>query len=181
MGERWPPIYDVETLAATIKHAAETVRATGFWDPEASALGDPWAQGDLVELRTDLPMVDDEGVAVAVEREEPWWLLLGNSCDLTRTLADAPHTVIAPVRRLPDAPEHRAHLQAQKFARTMWVPEWQGGPDGLFVCDLTRPVTLDRRGLQGAARRLARASRAGWVVLHACVVRFLARDDGRFD
>ncbi len=45
-------------------------------------------------------------------------------------------------------------------------------------------VGPDKRVLQGAtkvATLQARMSRGAWILLNACLVRFLARDDGRYD
>jgi hypothetical protein len=43
-------------------------------------------------------------------------------------------------------------------------------------------VPLHRAALRGDDTHVvARMSRLGWVLLHSCLVRFLARDDGRFD
>jgi hypothetical protein len=58
------------------------------------------------------------------------------------------------------------------------------GERWLHVADLLMPVAIDKRAFAEPERPAtvqARLSRAAWILLNACLVRFLARDDGRYD
>lgn len=66
--------------------------------------------------------------------------------------------------------------------RRFLIPAWPGDADGatvLRIAELIHPVTVHKRALREQGRVVARMSHLGWLLLHACVVRFLARDDGR--
>jgi hypothetical protein len=73
----------------------------------------------------------------------------------------------------------RRYTQARKF----YVPPWSAAAERhLHIADLLLPVAIDKRVFQGRDATLqARMGRGAWVLLNACLVRFLARDDGRYD
>ena len=68
-----------------------------------------------------------------------------------------------------------------------YVPAWSGAvADQFYAADFLRPVPVDKEAFaqeSGGQRAVvvARLSRVAWILLNACLVRFLARDDGRYD
>jgi hypothetical protein len=110
-------------------------------------------------------------------------LVIGNTCDFDRDLKDVQWTQLVPVVDLggddfPNAPA----LKRYTTSRAFYVPAWVDRVVGrCCVADLIRPVAVDKRVFaSGKGKVLARVTRAAWVLLNACLVRFLARDDGRY-
>lgn len=64
--------------------------------------------------------------------------------------------------------------------RLFYVPPWQDAQNATLVADLTNAVSLHKQALREKVKVVARLGHPGWVLLHACVVRFLARGDGRW-
>ena len=62
------------------------------------------------------------------------------------------------------------------------MPAWLDTVAGrCVVTDFLRPVGVNKQVLAtGQVRVVARVTPAGWMLLNACLVRFLARDDGRY-
>jgi len=80
-------------------------------------------------------------------------------------------------------PQHREDLRRYRPSREFYLPSWDQAeaPEHALVADFLRPCAMDKRAVGSAARVVARLSRRGWLLLNACLVRFQARDDGRFD
>ena len=69
-----------------------------------------------------------------------------------------------------------------RLSRAFYVPDWRGTrPEPVLAADFLRPVALHKGAIGNQATVVGRVSQLGWMLLHACLVRFLARDDGRFD
>jgi hypothetical protein len=113
---------------------------------------------------------------------------VGNTCDFDRDLVDVRWTQLVPIISLGATTELSAtELDAvRKYtqARTFHLPPWSTETErDAHVADLLRPVGVDKRVFRGptpTATVQARVSRPAWILLNACLVRFLARDDGRF-
>ncbi|HSP81157.1 MAG TPA: hypothetical protein VLQ93_21735 [Myxococcaceae bacterium] len=184
MGERWPPVYDADELQRVIRELssreglAKQLYAPLMPSPSPSS---SFFQGDVVALEAGLPLLDESAEPV-VEEGVGYWMVLGNSCDLARTQQEAPFTQLLPIRQLTQGStkERLAALTGYRVSRQFHLPDWEG-KNRLFYADYLSPVTIDRRGLVARARLVARMSHLGWMLLHACTVRFLCRDDGRFD
>jgi hypothetical protein len=182
--ERWPPIYDAEQLAGQIKGlTAQDALFDNFFAETPKDV--PWCQGDVVRLPPMVPYIDDKGPAVLEGDDLSAWLLLSNTCDLCRPLNTVEWAQAVPIRLLgSDSDITQNELQALRryqYARQFYVPDWSAAsPRRHQVAELTMPVTVAREALN-TATRLARLSLTSWVLLHSCLVRFLARDDGRFD
>lgn len=182
--ERWPPVYDAEQLTAQIKDLAargDLIKKFYVNAPERVA----WCQGDVIALPKEVPVLRADGAAVAESEGLAAWLLLSNTCDLDRSLDRVPWAQAVPIFELGGREDvSDVELQALRRysqSRRFYVPDWLESEKYTHrFADLTMPVTVAREALEGAAR-LARLSLAGWVLLHSCLVRFLARDDGRFD
>ncbi len=178
---RWPPVYDAEDLAEEIRElaAAEDFDAR-FWTLRAID-GTP-CQGDVVQLAAEVPLLDETGGPWAADDGIEHWLLIGNTCDFVRDLDKVPYTQLAPIvdvgkASLNEVRDFRSYLHSRRF----YLPPWPSGDEHHRFADFTRPVTIDKRAFGSHARVVARMDHAAWVLLHSCLIRFLARDDGRFD
>jgi hypothetical protein len=185
--ERWPPVYDADGLIKMIEElAARSDLAAAFYDWRADRSMTPVndvCQGDIVELPADVPVIGEDGAPIALEHPAGVWLVIGNTCDFDRSVTDARWTQLVPLVDLggddfPNGPALKRYMTSRAF----YVPAWADGVVGrCCVADLLRPVAVDKRVFaSGKARVLARVTRAAWVLLNACLVRFLARDDGRY-
>ncbi|HBQ09656.1 MAG TPA: hypothetical protein DEF51_00195 [Myxococcales bacterium] len=178
---RWPPVYDAEDLARTIRELvrAEDMEAR-FWS--LRSLDDDACQGDVIRLEAPLPHLDEEGAAVATENDFQYWLVIGNTCDFARALDDVRWTQVVPLVDLGEDVDEGAlaNLRSYQAAKKFYLPPWPRGASH-HTADLLRPATLDKRALEKAARVVARLDYPAWVLLHSCLVRFLCRDDGRYD
>jgi hypothetical protein len=190
--DRWPPVYDAEDLVREIREmAARPDVANAFYEWRRDWSVSPVAdvcQGDVVHLESEVPLIGPTGEPETIEHPGGAWLVVGNTCDFARTLTEAPYTQLVPLMDLgesagiPKAAQEAARRYTQ--SRRFYVPPWSGGvAHRLHVADFLRPVAVDKTAFQegGPARVDARSSRAAWILLNACLVRFLARDDGRLD
>lgn len=182
MAERWPPTYDADELAEQIRDL-RVRRAYESFFSQAQTAADR-CQGDIISLNSGAPFIDETSQPAAQEHPGALWMVIGNTCDFQRDLDDLPWTQIAPILELPDGAADRqflSDLQAYRASRYFYVPDWCADPpERHFMVELARPVTVDKRAVL-AADVNAQLSRFSWILLHACLVRFLARDDGRFD
>jgi hypothetical protein len=179
---RWPPAYDEADLALVIQALAnrQLDYTRAFYD---HANDDPAVfQGDVVAFSDGVPVFDEQREPQVVDEFE-WWLVIGNSCDMSRELSEARWSQIVPVDDLGSLSEidsvEIGRLRRYSQTRRFYLPPW----DGTQICrvaDFLRPVGIHRTALQ-STRRVARLSYLGWILLHACLVRFLARGDGRYD
>ena len=79
---------------------------------------------------------------------------------------------------MPAAPQRPYSCQVARNA----TPAWDNAlRDKHFTADLSTPAAARKAALLQHGNVVARLSRQGWVLLHSCLVRFLCRDDGRFD
>lgn len=177
--ERWPPVYDFEDLQAAISGLIEGDLAGQFW---TSVRGDPpVCQGDVVAVDGGVPVLDENGEAT-VTGEFQHWMVIGNTCDFARRHEEVSWTQLVPIARFAGVePADLLSLKRYALFRRFYVPDWSPDEDavGVLIADLLRPVAIDKRALMNGERVVARMSRRGWILLHACLVRFLARDDGR--
>lgn len=184
MPERWPPIYDADDLKSAIAELARPdLINQRFYGTEPR--DEPWCQGDILQLQTDLPYIAADGQpAVMANLQTSLWMLVGNTCDLNRSIDEMDTTALVPIIQQ-DAnqfsTEQRQSLNRYNYSRQFYLPPWSQENTDIMLADLTKPVTTHRNGLTTAGSRLARLSYTGWLLLHACLVRFFARDDGRFD
>lgn len=193
LGERWPPVYDLEDLVSQIKRLTndEQLEREFFeWRLDRSVLRhEDICQGDVVALTSDVPVILADGEPGTVGPPEGAWLVIGNTCDFARPIADARWTQLVPIVNAGNLGEvtvtHVSAARRYTQARRFYVPPWSAETDAqLHLADLLLPVAVDKRVLQGPERSAtlkARMSRGAWILLNACLVRFLARDDGRYD
>jgi hypothetical protein len=192
-GERWPPVYDLEDLVREIKtltNHPDVGSAFFEWrrDRSLQAPTDV-CQGDVVSLASDVPVILEDGQPGTIEHPDGAWLVVGNTCDFDRELSETRWTQLVPIISIGLASElsltQLAAVRKYTQARSFYVPSWSAACDPqLHIADLLRPIGVDKRVFQGDGATgvvQARASRAAWILLNACLVRFLARDDGRYD
>lgn len=180
--ERWPPTYDAEQLAGQIKALAESGR---LFKQFYSSLPDDgsWCQGDIVCLKSDFPYLDEDGMPAVLENHGiEFWLLLSNTCDMDRSLADVPYVQLVPLLDIPVSASDLAALRRYEYSRRFYLPGWSTSTQqSHYVAELTMPITADRQALTRRALPQAHLTQLAWILLHSCLVRFLARDDGRYD
>lgn len=180
--ERWPTVYDANELAKVIRDVRDFNHSKSFFDRSRTfAQG---CQGDIIRMQSDLPLLDQHGSPVTIKNRESLWLLIGNTCDFTRSIEDLRWTQLVPI--LPITNDNPADsdllqdLRSYRLSRYFYIPDWSGSsPDAHYMAEFPMPVTVDKRAI-GSAELLARLSISAWTLLHACLVRFLCRDDGRF-
>ena len=200
---RWPPVYDPQD----VKHAIDVlasgvVDATRFYGPIDEVSG-AVCQGDVLRFSSALPAIDEEG-DVSVSEVVDHWFVTGNTCDYDRPIDEVPWCIVSPVYGLSAATSERSlnDLKAYRLSRAFYLPRWPGSPSEAlgFSVDLTKVAMLHRslvmKPLQvppvrwrlfGKGRPrprvevVARLSKEAWLLLNAVFVRFIARDDGRYD
>lgn len=185
MTRRWEPVYDAESLTREIARLAAAVQNQTYPFYMLTMAGQTYCQGDIVEMNVGLPCIDEDGEAVALEAPSPFWMLVGNSCDHDRELSLVPWTQAVPLvpgARANVSPAMLREQREYKHARRFYVPTWPNGGDSetIFWADFLRTIPVHRKALKPSMLR-ARLTKEAWYLLHACLVRFLARDDGRED
>lgn len=182
---RWPPVYDFEQLANVIKDLIKSgeIFRQFFLSPVANA---EFFQGDIIKLSGQPCYIDESGDISVLDQSFDYWIILGNTCDLSRTFSesksDAPHlTHVSPLipidSRIPDTV--LANLRQFKLFKKMIIPSWKNNQD--YYLDFTIISSIDKQCLVNNASVEARLMRNSWFLFHACLVRYLARDDGRND
>ena len=192
-GDRWPPVYDAEDLVREIKRLTERQDiALAFYewrrDSSMTSVHDV-CQGDIVRLGSDVPVIFEDGEPGVIEHPDAAWLVVGNTCDFERDIDDVRWTQLVPLRDLGSASRGDRQHRRRRFGatRSRAFSMCHHGP-------LTSPLGCTQRissgpspwirraffGEEPVATVEARMERAAWVLLNACLVRFLARDDGRY-
>lgn len=180
-GRRWPPVYDEATLTNTIRVAVASLPKQ-FYLP---SIGDPEpCQGDVLELHSEIPVVDADGTA-ATDGDAHYWLLLANTCDVARTgdtegVLYVPAAPLVEIDTLPLRKGQADSIHRYETSRMFYVPAWSDAPTK-YIADFTSIVPIHRDALRGHARVVARMRLESWVLLNACLVRLLCRGDGRYD
>jgi hypothetical protein len=178
---RWPPIYDAHQLASTIEDLLRDGRlAKRFFGARVEPSG--VYQGDIVALSSEVPILDRDGAPAVAEMAVEYWLVTGNTCDFSRPTSEVRFTQLAPlVDVIPQGQQWDA-LRSYQTSRRFYVPPWPNLDQGLHhVADFTQQVAVDKDAFGEAIKVVATMSFEAWVLLHSCLVRFLCRDDGRFD
>ncbi len=180
--ERWPVVYDSAELEALIANVRDFHEHTNFFDTAATVARR--CQGDIITLSSGIPLIDQSGHPGVTPHQESLWLITGNSCDFERDLTDLLWTQMVPIHNLHSkltvSRTFLPDLKSYRMSRYFYVPDWAAtAPYQDYMAELAMPVTIHKQAVL-EAQLMARMSRSAWVLLHACLVRFLARDDGRF-
>jgi hypothetical protein len=181
---RWPPIYDFESLAAQIK---DLVGNHSIFDVfyQGQTLYEPQVcQGDIFQFISPFPYVDSEGdISTTVEGFSNW-IIIGNTCDLLNENS-MEYTHIAPLFELQENESVKIlnGLKSYKSYKKFYIPPWVDKQHPGYYLDFTHMCSAQRGCLENDALvvRSARMGRLSWLLFHSCMVRYLARDDGRHD
>lgn len=188
---RWPSIYDAEGLKVAISKLISDLDLdpdlnsdlsyfyTDIINPEEP----PFCQGDIVQIDVDFPFIDEDGEIAILDVNYKYWLILGNTCDLSRTDAsDVNFTHIVPLENIPSDIEEdfQAGLKKYKFYKQFYLPKWDSSAQECFL-NFAKICSIEKNLLTTKGSRVARLRQTSWVLLHSCLVRYLARDDGRHD
>lgn len=182
--DRWPPVYSADDLKDQITGLIrDKTIFTKFYEPRVEAPNK--CQGDILELNSEALFLDEELSPVTSQNKFSNWLLIGNTCDIHRDLKTAKWSQIVPIYNVGKTSEIAAE-QLEKFqlysqSRVFYLPPWNDQlKDSHFLADLLRPVTINKTGLL-KVKTVGRINFHSWILLHSCLIRFLARDDGRYD
>jgi hypothetical protein len=179
---RWPPIYDANQLQKLIRDLVATNDLAMLLYAGSINEGGLICQGDIVRMPCSLPFVDEDCEPSTTEVESEYWLVVGNTRDFDRDIATIPWTQVVPIDDRTPTAEQLDGFVRYKPSRTFFLPPWEHALGGKhFTADLATPATVHKKALLNHGQVVARLSRQGWVLLHSCLVRFLCRDDGRFD
>lgn len=188
MGERWPPTYDEESLLRQIRDLVDSGRLLKeFYDSGREF--DDVCQGDILHLPTSVPLLGPDGQP-GIHDDIDHWMVVGNTCDFERPtvgpwLTSVEWTQLVPIVDMgADLEDYQLEALARyQYARRFYVPPWPNAPAGHHhVADFLRPVALHKAAFaSSSAVVVARLTRLSWFLFHSCIVRFLARDDGRED
>jgi hypothetical protein len=140
-------------------------------------------QGDVVKLEIDIPIFDSDRSSVANEGGR-YWLVLGQSCDISRvTNTDSSsHIPIVPLIPMSSMKlDHEVALEIRKYQvnKLFYVPAWSEATEG-YVADCTRTVALCSTILKSRAQVIARMRSEARSLLLACVTRLFYRADSRY-
>jgi len=180
--ERWPPIYDADELKETISslHGKPELE---HWFYQLDQSGDP-CQGDILALDAAVPHLDADGAPAVGDEVFSHWMVIGNTCDIARSIEDAGWVQLVPVVDMGTEDDYEAHLDVfrrYEYSRRFYLPSWSDSVKGRVMIGEFCFTVPARKELVKSSRVVARLSQRGWYLLHACLVRFLCRDDGRFD
>lgn len=184
---RWPPIYDFKELGQQIKALINDGSIFHhFFAPDVN--GAEFFQGDIISLKSDPVYIDIDGDIAIIDENFSYWVILGNTCDLAQdlpqdSLLKIPHlTHISPLIPVPhDIPDGiLGNFKRYKLYKRVFIPRW-GNEDNDFYIDLTIINSIEKRCLIDHSDIKARLNFKTWLLLHSCLVRYLARDDGRHD
>lgn len=180
---RWPPVYDYDELEDTIKQLSNITNLRQFLYIGGS-YQPPYSQGDIIWLESRIPVIWKDGAPGTIDGHG-YWMVLGNSCDLDRPITEVEWCQLAPVFCLgTDDDVSGTELDALKkyrYSRHFYLPGWAGEQQSRhFIANFLEMTPIHREGLVHASP-VTRLSQRGWYLLHSCIVRFLARSDGRND
>jgi hypothetical protein len=182
--DRWPPVYSAEELLKQITDLiSDKSIFSKFYEP--NLLDPEKCQGDIIELDSEALFLDEDNTPVTSPERYTHWLLIGNTCDIYRDMNLAKWSQIVPIYNLGKSEEisveELGKLQAYSQSRVFYLPPWESGLEGAhFLADFLRPVTIHKAGLM-KSKTVGRVNKFTWILLHSCLIRFLARDDGRYD
>lgn len=180
--DRWPPIYDAEDLHEAIGALSSqaNLQETFYARPEEGKT----FQGDVVQLETNLPLIWEDGQP-GINESVKFWLVLGNSCDFDRDISLVSVTQLVPIVQVDGSrvgTEEKRQFLTYTYSRRLYLPPWKTEiSQDVHFADFTKPVTVHKNAIASHSITEASLSWKAWLLLHSCVVRFLARDDGRYD
>lgn len=180
---RWPPVYDFEDLKSQIKELQERdelCKQYYVFAPQPT-----YCQGDIISFEAEFPFITDGGDIAIDEEPHKYWLIIGNTCDLARDVGSEPYSNVIPLQEIdPSIPESTLDsLKKYVPYKKHFIPTWNEEltPIG-FIADFTKICTIEKKVLiSDTSIKQKEMSQLSWFLLHSCLVRYLARDDGRHD
>lgn len=183
--DRWPPIYDTQDLEQTIQKIQKNIfegNYSSFYATD-SRQDSSLCQGSIIEFVSAIPVIDEEGTP-SILSDHNLWLVIGNTCDISRNIDVVSFTNLIPIYSMQKISQKELSLLTRyNQYRKFYIPnidELVPSPSAL-VADFTIIVTTHKDALNNKAKILRNMSFDGWLLLHSCLVRYLARDDGRHD
>lgn len=183
--DRWPPIYDADQLKETIKKLCKEDNVFKyFYASDGLGKARKPYQGDVIRFLSPVPVIDSDG-ELSGYGEFSDWLVIGNTCDIDRDIKDVEYSQIVPIAHISSKnirPERKEQFLSYKYSRQFFLPSWSSENEGyVSFADFTLPVSIHKDALFNKTTIQVQMTRIGWMLLHSCLVRFLARDDGRAD
>lgn len=185
---RWPPVYDFAELGQQIKNLINDGSIfSQFY--HSNTIEPNLCQGDIISLKQTPIYIDKDGDVAEIDEEYSHWIILGNTCDLSRELStDSSSSIpqlthISPLIPIPkDTPSNVLDsLKKYKLFKKVLIPKWKADDDNDYYLDLTIIIPIEKQCLSLHSTVTARLKFETWLLLHSCLVRYLARDDGRHD
>jgi hypothetical protein len=184
---RWPPVYDFNELGQQIKELIDDGSIFHHFFIHG-VIGEEFFQGDIITLKSDPVYIDSDGDVAIIDEEFQYWVILGNTCDLARDLSKDTSLIIpqlthiSPLIPIPqDIPDDiLGNFKKYKLYKRVFIPRW-GSIGNDFYIDLTIINSIEKQCLIDHSNIAARLNFKTWLLLHSCLVRYLARDDGRHD
>lgn len=174
----WPPVYDGAQLAATIKQLARGLPKDFYLTSVPDA--EP-CQGDVLTLDAEVPVIGADADAVVLERST-YWLVIANTCDVSRAFednGDVDYIPVVPIFPASDLDEETVqNARSCLLTRLFYLPPW-GAHIEAHIANFTCPVAMHRDAIRTHAKVVARMCLDSWVLLNASLVRTLCREDRR--
>jgi hypothetical protein len=177
---RWPPTYDFDTLATQIREIVGNRSIFNVFFTSATEDAERY-QGDIVSFSGNMPIIDAEGDVSVIDDIFEHWMIIGNTCDLSRIENDESCSHISPLVPITeDTPsEIILGLQGYKNYKKFFIPNWANPAALGYYIDFTLICSINKFCLFENCVTVARLNWISWLLLHSCLVRYLARDDGR--
>jgi hypothetical protein len=173
--ERWPVIYDSAQLLEQIN---ELKSKSELFYQKDELVQDFLCQGDVIYLEKDFLYYDKDGSPALIEGCN-YWVVLGNTCDIQRSIEDVPLTQIIPLIELVSV--EAKVLSDLKSFQSFKKFYYQQINKKHYIVDFTEVCTINKDFLVNNSIKKKELSYIGWILFHCCIVRYLARDDGRKD
>lgn len=186
--QRWSPLaYDADDLKGAIEAASKALKDLLHTGPSPSLFYTAdtrlpkLCQGDVLYGEAKIPYINGFGKAATVPNISNYWLVTGNTCDYSRE--EVAFTQICPVIDLHNhgIASKISSIVNYETSRTFYLPNWGQVTPQNAAADLTMSVAIKKEAIEKCFSRHASMTRSAWTLLNCCLVRFLARDDGRFD
>ncbi len=185
---RWSPLaYDADDLKSSIDAVSTSLRHLLGNDPNSNRFYasdtrlPSVCQGDILTGKARIPYINESGVAAAIPNTSNYWLVTGNTCDFSRN--EVVFTQLCPIVDCLNVGggNKLESILRYKTSRLFYLPTWGQTTPQNAAADFTMVVSVKKEALGQSFSREATMSRDAWILLNCCLVRFLARDDGRFD
>lgn len=182
LSQRWPPAYDFDDLASQIKELAKR-NFSDFYNGYPTR--EEFYQGDILSLDgCEFPFMNEDGEIHVETVSNMKWVLIGNSCDMVRDIQDIRFTNIAPLEEIQGhiTESQLSALQSYNHYKVFYLPCEEGRSKG-YIVDFTKMCSVEKSFLNkgDGVSKLSELNRHSWVLFNSCVLRYLARDDGRHD